>query len=218
MSQSKFAKLLATAFLATGLTVVPTWVALAVTNPADNPSPITVQGDDGNTYQDGADTLPGYDDEECTYIPGAYFDFAANRVRYADGQSIHWTEWERASGYNEWLAKQNSQPTPTPATSPEDQSSSSQDAGTKKETTAKNGSTIAKGSGEAIESTTDETLPGVVGAEQEQTEILLLSGSDTSGNPGQLAGLTILGSLLGASLLLTAANSLRTRFQRGGKN
>ena len=45
-----------------------------VTNPADNPHKITVKGDDGQTYVDGQDTLPGYDDEECTYIPGAWFD------------------------------------------------------------------------------------------------------------------------------------------------
>lgn len=76
-----------------------------VTNPADNPYKITVTGDDGRTYVDGQDTLPGYDDEECTYIPGAWFDFDNNRVRYPDGQSIPWTEWERATGYNEWLAK-----------------------------------------------------------------------------------------------------------------
>lgn len=78
----------------------------AVTNPADNPHPITVKGDDGRTYTDGEDTLPGYDDVECTYIPGAWFDFDNNRVHYADGQSIPWTEWERASGYDEWKAKQ----------------------------------------------------------------------------------------------------------------
>jgi len=78
-----------------------------VTNPAVNPHKITVTGDDGNTYVDGQDTLPGYDDYECTYIPGAYFDFDNNRVHYADGQSIPWTEWERATGYKEWLAKKN---------------------------------------------------------------------------------------------------------------
>lgn len=78
-----------------------------VTNPAVNPHKITVTGDDGNTYVDGQDTLPGYDDYECTYIPGAYFDFDNNRVRYPDGQSIPWTEWERATGYKEWLAKKN---------------------------------------------------------------------------------------------------------------
>lgn len=76
-----------------------------VTNPADNPHKITVTGDDGRTYVDGQDTLPGYDDEECTYIPGAWFDFDNNRVHYADGQSIPWSEWDRATGYKEWLAK-----------------------------------------------------------------------------------------------------------------
>ena len=88
--------------------------AQAITNPADNPRPITVKGDDGKTYTDGEDTLPGYDDEACTYIPGASFDFENNKVRYADGQSITWTEWDRATGYKEWKAKQG-QAAPAPA-------------------------------------------------------------------------------------------------------
>ena len=74
-----------------------------VTNPADNPHKITVKGDDGQTYVDGQDTLPGYDDEECTYIPGAWLDFDNNLVHYADGQTIPWTEWDRSTGYKEWL-------------------------------------------------------------------------------------------------------------------
>lgn len=82
--------------------------ASAVTNPADNPVRIVVRGDDGQTYVDGQDTLPGYDDEACTYIPGAWFDFKNNRVHYADGQSIPWTEWDRASGYQEWLKSNSS--------------------------------------------------------------------------------------------------------------
>lgn len=101
---------------ATGLvlaTLVLGGPAQAVTNPADNPHPITVKGDDGKTYSDGEDTLPGYDDEACTYIPGAYFDFDNNRVRYADGQSIPWTEWDRATGYKEWKAKKDA---PAPST------------------------------------------------------------------------------------------------------
>ena len=80
-----------------------------VTNPADNPNKITVKGDDGQTYVDGQDTLPGFDDEECTYIPGAWFDFDKNRVYYADGQSIPWTEWDRATGYKDWLAKKGTE-------------------------------------------------------------------------------------------------------------
>jgi hypothetical protein len=91
--------------------------AHAITNPAANPNPITVKGDDGNTYTDGQDTLPGYDDEACTYIPGAWFDFENNRVHYADGQSIKWTEWDRATGYAEWKAKQ-SKPTASATAKP----------------------------------------------------------------------------------------------------
>lgn len=89
----------------------------AITNPAQNPHPITVKGDDGNTYTDGEDTLPGYDDEACTYIPGAWFDFDNNRVHYADGQSIAWTEWGRATGYAEWKAKHD-KPTQTASAKP----------------------------------------------------------------------------------------------------
>ncbi|MFC5676841.1 hypothetical protein [Aeromicrobium endophyticum] len=114
---------LSTALAAASLVVVTIGLAQpaqAITNPADNPRPITVKGDDGKTYTDGEDTLPGYDDEACTYIPGAYFDFDNNRVRYADGQSIPWTEWERATGYKEWKAKQSKPAAPaTPkATTP----------------------------------------------------------------------------------------------------
>lgn len=113
----------------------------AVTNPADNPHKITVKGDDGNTYVDGQDTLPGYDDDECTYIPGAYFDFDNNRVRYADGQSIPWTEWDRATGYKEWLANKNkpasggsSTPKPTSGTTKKS-TTTTKSSGTTKTTT-----------------------------------------------------------------------------------
>ncbi len=34
---------------------------------------------DGQTYHDGLDTLPGYDDEACTPIPNVQYDFADNR-------------------------------------------------------------------------------------------------------------------------------------------
>lgn len=91
--------------VAAGVTLIAAPAANAVTNPADNPRKVTVQGSDGNTYIDGQDTLPGYDDYDCTYIPGAWFDFEKNRVYYADGSWIPWTEWERATGYKEWLAK-----------------------------------------------------------------------------------------------------------------
>ena len=99
MLNKKFTKPGAAVAFAIALVAIPAWSASAVTNPASNPYPITVTGDDGNFYHDGLDTLPGYDDEECTYIPGAYFDFAKNLVHYADGKSIPWTEWDRASGY-----------------------------------------------------------------------------------------------------------------------
>ena len=180
--------------------------ANAVTNPADNPAPITVQGDDGNTYHDGEDTLPGYDDEECTYIPGAYFDFAANRVRYADGQSIHWTEWDRASGYREWLANQNETTAPTDNTA---------DATTTTNTDTKSGD---KSSTTAAETTDVEAVPLAVASEVSTENITVTFGGQTANNPGRVVGLIILASLFGAGFLLLGANALRTRFQQGGNN
>ena len=206
MSKGKFTRLFAAAFVAAGLTVIPAWSALAVTNPADNPSPITVQGDDGNTYHDGEDTLPGYDDEECTYIPGAYFDFAANRVRYADGQSIHWTEWDRASGYREWLANQNETTAPTDNTA---------DATTTTNTDTKSGD---KSSTTAAETTDVEAVPLAVTSEVSIENITVTFGGQTANNPGRVVGLIILASLFGAGFLLLGANALRTRFHQGGNN
>lgn len=203
MSKGKFSSLFVSAFVAAGLTVIPAWSALAVTNPADNPSPITVQGDDGNTYQDGADTLPGYDDEECTYIPGAYFDFASNRVRYADGQSIQWTEWDRASGYREWLAAQNENTTPTETTT---------DGATGTSTTKTDTKTTA------TKDTEVEAVPLAISAEASTENLTVTFGGQTANNPGRVVGLTILAFLFGAGLLLLGANALRTLFQQGGTN
>jgi len=133
-----------TAPAAAGLAVLVLGLAPAahadVSNPADNPHKIVVKGDDGQTYVDGQDTLPGFDDTECTYIPGAWFDFAKNRVYYADGQWIPWTEWDRATGYKDWLAKQNSSGsgsgTDTKTSSPSKTGSTS-GSGTKSGTTSK---------------------------------------------------------------------------------
>ena len=217
MSKGKFTRLFAAAFVAAGLTVIPAWSALAVTNPADNPSPITVQGDDGNTYNDGADTLPGYDDEECTYIPGAWFDFANNKVHYADGQWIHWTEWSRASGYSEWLAKQNS-------SSNTNTSGKTETSSTSTDKTASTGS-VKKGVTKTSandEVTTDgaeaTTLSAGVDVAAQTTGISVAVGESTTNNPGRTAGLTILASLFGAGALLLAGSFLRTRLQQGGTN
>lgn len=104
---------IATAILATaGMLMAPAAYG-AITNPAKNPHRIVVQGDDGYTYVDGQDTLPGFDDVECTYIPGAWYDFDANRVYYADGQSIPWTEWDRIPGYDKWLAEKQAAQQPS---------------------------------------------------------------------------------------------------------
>jgi hypothetical protein len=211
LSRSKFARLLSAAFLSAGLTVIPAWSALAVTNPADNPSPITVTGDDGNTYHDGADTLPGYDDEECTYIPGAWFDFANNRVRYADGQSIPWTEWDRASGYNEWLASRNT----TPTTNPADNSDSSTETSTTKATTGKGSS-----KSETTQTGTEPTLVATpLASGTEGTEpIYVAVGQSTSNNPGREVGLLILLVLFGAGVATYLGSALRTRLQQKGSN
>lgn len=217
MSKGKFARLFAAAFVAAGLTVIPAWSALAVTNPADNPSPITVIGDDGNTYNDGADTLPGYDDEECTYIPGAWFDFANNKVHYADGQWIHWTEWSRASGYSEWLAKQNSNSN-TNTSGNTDNSSTTTD---KTATTGavKKGATKTSANGEVTTDVAEATtLSGGVDVAAQTTGITVAVGESITNNPGRTVGLTILASLFGAGALLLAGSALRTRLQQGGTN
>jgi hypothetical protein len=198
---------LSAAFLSAGLTVIPAWSALAVTNPAVNPSPITVTGDDGNTYHDGADTLPGYDDEECTYIPGAWFDFANNRVRYADGQSIPWTEWDRASGYNEWLASRNTNPTDNADNSPDSQTQQ-----------GNNGKSTTKA--ETTETGTEPTLvatPLASGTEGTE-ELYVATGQSTSSNPGREVGLLVLLVLFGAGVATYLGAVLRTRLQQKGSN
>lgn len=146
---TKLKKSLAATGIAVGLVLSASWgvaaPASAITNPADNPRKIVVKGDDGQTYVDGQDTLPGYDDEACTYIPGAWFDFKNNRVNYADGQSIPWTEWDRASGYQEWLksSKGSDSGTKTGSSSGSSTKTPSKSTGTK---TTESGDSSKKGS------------------------------------------------------------------------
>ncbi|RNL63089.1 hypothetical protein EFK50_15365 [Nocardioides marmoriginsengisoli] len=154
------AALAATVLALATLALAPS--AQAITNPADNPHPITVKGDDGQTYTDGEDTLPGYDDEACTYIPGAYFDFDNNRVRYADGQSIPWTEWDRATGYKQWLAKKNGGSTGGSTPKPPKSSSTPKPSGTSKPSGTKSPTT--KGGSSATGSTTGSTPDAGTGA------------------------------------------------------
>ena len=116
-----------------GAALAPAAHATDITNPAANPAPITVTID-GQTYRDGADTLPGYDDYACTPIPNVQYDFSNDEIQYYDGQgtlitTAHWTEWDRISSYQTWVDQQhagtpsntnNSTPssgdaTPTPA-------------------------------------------------------------------------------------------------------
>jgi len=82
----------------------------AVTNPAQNPYPVEVQID-GQTYRDGCDTLPGYDDYACTAIPDVQYDFADNYIFYYDDQgdllaTAPWTEWSRITSYATWEQQQ----------------------------------------------------------------------------------------------------------------
>lgn len=84
--------------------------AADVTNPAQHPAPVTITID-GQTYHDGLDTLPGYDDYACTAIPNVQYDFAGNEIDYYDDDgnlkdSAHWTEWARITSYQTWLNQQ----------------------------------------------------------------------------------------------------------------
>jgi hypothetical protein len=100
------------------LALAPAAHATDITNPADNPAPITVTVG-GQSYTDGQDTLPGYDDYACTAIPGVEYDFADNEVIYHTDngtKSVHWTEWDRIAGYQTWKAQQSS-PKPSPSSS-----------------------------------------------------------------------------------------------------
>jgi hypothetical protein len=111
---------LSAAALGVGLLgAAPAAHATDITNPAEHPDPIIVTID-GQTYRDGADTLPGYDDYACTPIPNVQYDFADDEIQYYDGQgdlikTAHWTEWSRISSYQTWVSQQHDQ-SPTSAT------------------------------------------------------------------------------------------------------
>ena len=92
-----------------------------VTNPAAHPFPVTVTID-GQTYKDGRDTLPGYDDILCTPIPNVQYDFAEGQILYYNGEgelleTARWREWDRISSYQAWL-KQQQNGTPTATATP----------------------------------------------------------------------------------------------------
>jgi hypothetical protein len=105
------------------LATAPAAHAQGVTNPAQNPAPITITID-GQTYHDGRDTLPGFDDDLCTAIPNVQYDFDDDQIQYYDGggelvQTAHWTEWDRISGYDTWRKQhQGATPTATPTPAP----------------------------------------------------------------------------------------------------
>lgn len=109
--------------------VVPAASAAEVTNPADNPAPITITID-GQQYRDGLDTLPGYDDYACTPIPNVEYDFSTNSIVYYDNdnqpiKTAKWTEWDRISSYATWKKQQQAAAsTPAPSSSASNTSSS----------------------------------------------------------------------------------------------
>ena len=198
----------------------------AVTNPASNPHRIEVLGDDGQTYVDGQDTLPGFDDEACTYIPGAYFDFANNRVHYADGQSIAWTEWDRATGYREWLAKQG-QSTPKP-TSSASTSSSPRPTPSKTTSSAAGAGSDSSASPEPVSTdaatTVDESAAPTTTEPAAAEEVLISSNLGASNNlplgseknPGRAVGFAILAFLAGVGALTTLGHGRRRHSSRRG--
>lgn len=209
-----------------------------VSNPASNPAPITVTGDDGLTYTDGRDTLPGFDDEACTYIPGAYFDFQNNKVRYADGQSIPWTEWSRATGYQAWVAKNSAAavPPPAPAAAPVPVAPAAAGKPTATTTKAQAGTTPT---GVATSGGTAEVADAPSGAEDEQSEPATEASAQASApsssvggaddtevlaagvvqpgaeSVGSTAGLAILGGLFGLGGLAFAGYAFARRGTHG---
>jgi hypothetical protein len=119
------------------LGTAPSAHATDITNPAEHPDPITLTID-GQTYRDGADTLPGYDDYACTPIPNVQYDFADNQIQYYDEQgelvkTAHWTEWSRISSYETWVAQQ--QQGTSPSTAPTTSSANAAPTGTSTTTT-----------------------------------------------------------------------------------
>jgi hypothetical protein len=202
---SKFSKASAAA-LTLALVSIPAWSASAVTNPAANPHPITVTGDDGNIYHDGLDTLPGYDDEECTYIPGAYFDFAKNLVHYADGKSIPWTEWDRASGYKVWQTSQKSSTSKPTATATPVANSSTTSNSAKNESNA-TVSSAPEASAAAVEVISETNI---------ETPVAVSASAPATSNPGHETGLLILGALAVFGAVTVLVQSARRRIGRGG--
>lgn len=186
----------------------------AVTNPANNPHRIEVIGDDGATYVDGQDTLPGYDDEACTYIPGAYFDFASNRVYYPGGVWIPWTEWDRATGYQEWLAGRTQEAktaSAAPATPTARASAQPDTAPTAAGAEATPASAPAATSGAAVDGSTRPAVAPV--ALPNNAEPLGTATPDRA--PGALVGFVILGGLTATGALAYTGHDVRRRLRKG---
>ena len=110
------------------LVAAPVASGAGVTNPADHPYPVTITVG-GQTYEDGRDTLPGYDDYLCTPIPSVEYDFASNEIKYYndDGDLVEtapWTEWDRISSYDDWKKNQGGSSSSTPSKNSSSSSSS----------------------------------------------------------------------------------------------
>lgn len=213
---------IATAIAATaGMLMAPAAYG-AITNPAKNPVRIEVLGDDGQWYVDGQDTLPGYDDIECTYIPGAWYDFDNNRVHYADGQSIPWTEWERIPGYDKWLVKKQAAQQPA--------SSSSSSSSSSTTTSSSSSSTSSQTQAQAEEQTLtevasagDEIVPSVSPSaepsaapsaepsEEPEVEAVLDAAPPADVADASGAGRVILGGLFGLGVITFLAYEIVRR-------
>jgi hypothetical protein len=123
--------------------------ATDVTNPAQHPYPVTVTID-GQTYHDGQDTLPGYDDTACTAIPNVQYDFGSNEIDYYDDdgnllKTAPWTEWSRISSYATWKAQQSGSSGSSSSSSTG--SGSSSGSGTKTHTGTSSGTATHSSSG-----------------------------------------------------------------------
>ncbi len=235
------ALLLGSGALAMALAIAPATAAFAtdITNPADNPYPITVTVD-GQTYHDGQDTLPGYDDYACTVIPGVSYDFAHNKIDYPDGQVAPWTEWDRIPGYKVWLKQQQTthpSPSPSPSTGGGSSSSSkphsgkksgshkstggSASAATTTVTTDKKSSSGKSDAGSSKSGDTTTTIvptdassatPATVNASPPLKSTL--TGSDSAGSGTSIIGIAVLGILVLGGLAFLAVTRVRRQLAR----
>ncbi len=134
-----------------------------ITNPAQHPYPITVTIE-GQTYHDGEDTLPGYDDYLCTPIPDVQYDFADNEILYYDDQgnlldTAPWTEWSRISSYQTWQQQQQQQQSGSGSGNSTSSSSSSSNSGNSNSSSSSSSSNSNSGSNNSSNSGSSSSNP-----------------------------------------------------------